>query len=62
VGFFAVVAYANLRFALELLRDDFRGFVFGTWLSTSQFISILILLLCGMTLPLWIRRKPARVE
>lgn len=57
VGFFAIVAYANLRFALEFLRDDFRGFVFGTWLSTSQFISVLILLLCGMTLPLWIRRK-----
>jgi phosphatidylglycerol:prolipoprotein diacylglycerol transferase len=56
VGYFGIIGYANARFLLEFLRDDFRGFVFGTWLSTSQFISILVLLACGVTIPLWIRR------
>lgn len=57
VGFLGIVGYANLRFALEFLRDDFRGFAFGTWLSTSQFISIVVLAIAGCTLPLWITRR-----
>ena len=56
VGFLGIVGYANLRFLLEFLRDDFRGSIAGTWLSTSQFISILVLVACGATLPLWVRR------
>jgi phosphatidylglycerol:prolipoprotein diacylglycerol transferase len=55
VGLFGVIGYANLRFLLEFLRDDFRGFVFGTWLSTSQFIAIVTLALCGLTMPFWLR-------
>ncbi len=54
VGFFGIVAYANLRFVLEFLRDDFRGFAFGTWLSTSQFVSLVVLLICGSTVPFWV--------
>ncbi len=54
VGFLGIVGYANLRFALEFVRDDFRGSVAGTWLSTSQFISILVLLGCGLTIPYWV--------
>jgi len=58
-GFLGIVAYANLRFLLEFLRDDFRGFAFGTWLSTSQFISIVVLALCGLSIPYWIRSARA---
>ena len=35
--------YALLRFANEYLRDDYRGWVIDQTLSTSQFISIIIL-------------------
>lgn len=58
VAFSAVVTYANLRFGLEFLRDDFRGSVAGTWLSTSQFISICILAVCGATIPFWLKARP----
>lgn len=56
VGLFGAVAYANMRFGLEFLRDDFRGFAFGTWLSTSQFVSILVLIGSAATLPYWLKR------
>ncbi len=56
VGYAAVVGYANIRFFLEFLRDDFRGSVLGTWVSTSQFISIVILLVAGLAAPLWLRQ------
>ncbi len=56
VGYFAIVGYANLRFLLEFLRGDFRGSILGTWVSTSQFISLIILTACGITLPFWLRR------
>ncbi len=54
IGFLSIVLYADLRFGLEFLRDDFRGFVFGTWLSTSQFIAILTLAGAGCVAPLWL--------
>lgn len=57
MGYLGLIIYANLRFFLEFLRDDFRGSILGTWLSTSQFISLLILLACGLTLPFWIRSR-----
>jgi phosphatidylglycerol:prolipoprotein diacylglycerol transferase len=57
VGLFAIIGYANLRFLLEFLRDDFRGFAFGTWLSTSQFISLCVLAVCALSIPFWIRRS-----
>lgn len=57
VGYIGIVGYANLRFLLEFLRDDFRGFAFGTWLSTSQFISVVILAVAGCMLPFWVKRR-----
>ncbi len=42
------VLYAIVRFLLEYVRGDAdRGFVFGGVLSTSQFIAILVLLICA---------------
>ena len=58
VGYLGIVGYANLRFGLEFLRDDFRGFAFGTWLSTSQFISLIVLAVCGLSIPLWLQLTP----
>jgi phosphatidylglycerol:prolipoprotein diacylglycerol transferase len=53
--------YAVARFVLELFRGDAdRGFVFGGWLSTSQFIA---LVLGPAAAVLWFvrrRRAPAR--
>ncbi|MDR2168277.1 MAG: prolipoprotein diacylglyceryl transferase [Clostridiales bacterium] len=54
------LSYATIRFALEFLRGDAaRGFVLG--LSTSQFISILIILASITTLVL-IHRKQKKAE
>jgi phosphatidylglycerol:prolipoprotein diacylglycerol transferase len=37
------IAYAVARFVLEFFRGDAdRGFVFGGWLSTSQFIAAVL--------------------
>lgn len=55
IGFICLIIYANIRFFLEFIRGDFRGFVFGTWLSTSQFISLIILLACAGSLPFWLK-------
>lgn len=49
-GLLGLITYANFRFFLEFFRDDFRGSVMGSWISTSQFISIMILLVCALTL------------
>ena len=46
VGLLGIISYAIGRFCFEFYRGDERGVVFGTWLSTSQFISVLILSLC----------------
>lgn len=54
-GLLLLIGYAVGRFLIEFFRDDERGWVFVTWLSTSQFISIL--LTCGAIF-LWLR--PAR--
>lgn len=56
VGFFAIIGYAHLRFALEFLRGDFRGSVLVNWLSTSQFISICVLAVAGASMPFWWKR------
>lgn len=37
--------YSILRLAIEFLRNDYRGSFFGGLLSTSQFLSIVILLI-----------------
>jgi phosphatidylglycerol---prolipoprotein diacylglyceryl transferase len=48
------ILYAVARFLLEYLRGDAdRGFVFGSLLSTSQLIAVLIVLVC---IPLWFVR------
>ncbi len=39
------VLYSIGRFIIEFYRDDERGAVLGGWLSTSQFIGILVLVL-----------------
>lgn len=54
IGFLGILSYAVFRFGLEFVRDDFRGEAFGTGLSTSQFISLLVLLVCGLTIPSWV--------
>jgi phosphatidylglycerol:prolipoprotein diacylglycerol transferase len=47
--------YAIARFILEFFRGDAdRGFVFGGWLSTSQFIA---LLLGPLAFALWLVRR-----
>jgi phosphatidylglycerol:prolipoprotein diacylglycerol transferase len=53
-----VVLYAVARFAVELYRGDaVRGFVFGGWLSTSQFIALLMVVAAALVLPYLARRK-----
>ncbi len=46
VGLFSVSTYAVGRFFIEFFRGDPRGSVFSGLLSTSQFISLLILCVC----------------
>jgi phosphatidylglycerol:prolipoprotein diacylglycerol transferase len=51
------IAYAAARFVLEFFRGDAdRGFVFGGWLSTSQFIAAV---LGPLALGLWFVRRRA---
>jgi phosphatidylglycerol---prolipoprotein diacylglyceryl transferase len=46
---FCLGAYATTRFFLEYFRADTeRGFVLGSWLSVSQCLSLLILLVLSM--------------
>jgi phosphatidylglycerol:prolipoprotein diacylglycerol transferase len=48
--------YAAARFVLEFFRGDAdRGFIFGGWLSTSQFIA---LILGPAAIALWFVRRP----
>ena len=57
IGLYLVI-YAVMRFTLEFFRGDaIRGFVLG--LSTSQFISVLLLPI-GIFLLVWKMRSPAR--
>ena len=44
--------YAVARFVIEFFRGDaVRGTVFGGWLSTSQFIALLLVLAAALVLP-----------
>jgi phosphatidylglycerol:prolipoprotein diacylglycerol transferase len=56
IGYIAIVSYANVRFVLEFFRGDFRGQPFGNWISSSQLISIIILLICAVTFPKLLRK------
>jgi phosphatidylglycerol:prolipoprotein diacylglycerol transferase len=56
--------YAVVRFAIEFYRGDAsRGTVLGGWVSTSQFIAILVVLGVAVLYP-YLRRKqpPERLE
>lgn len=55
-GFIAVAGYANIRFGLEFYRGDFRGKPFDGWMSTSQLISVVVLLTCVLSLPKLLKR------
>ncbi len=55
-----LLLYGPARFALEWTRGDAaRGFVFGGALSTSQFISV-VMIVSGICLHLWISRRQVR--
>jgi phosphatidylglycerol---prolipoprotein diacylglyceryl transferase len=52
--------YAVARFLIEYLRGDAdRGFVLGGLFSTSQFVAIVILLIC---VPLFFKRKNSKLR
>jgi phosphatidylglycerol:prolipoprotein diacylglycerol transferase len=50
-----LIGYALLRFAIEYLRADDRGALFG--LSTSQLIGALIVIACAVVWRAWSRRS-----
>jgi len=53
-----VLLYAVARFIIEIYRGDaVRGSVFGGWLSTSQFIAILMAVAVALALPFVARRN-----
>lgn len=43
-----LIMYSSMRFVLELFRYDYRERGIFLWLSTSQYISLIILLLIGI--------------
>jgi phosphatidylglycerol:prolipoprotein diacylglycerol transferase len=51
--------YGISRFIIEMYRGDPRGFVFGTSLSTSQFIAIILVPLSLIMLFVLSRRSPS---
>ena len=54
------ILYAIARFLLEYVRGDAdRGFILGGLFSTSQFIAILVLLICAPILLLKLKRANA---
>ncbi len=42
--------YSIERFIIEFFRGDERGWVINGYISTSQFISLIVILICGMFL------------
>jgi phosphatidylglycerol:prolipoprotein diacylglycerol transferase len=53
-----MLVYAVSRFVIEIYRGDPRGFVFANALSTSQFISVLLLPL-SLAMLWYLSRRPA---
>jgi phosphatidylglycerol---prolipoprotein diacylglyceryl transferase len=45
-----ILLYSIVRFLIEIVRDDPRGFLPGTFLSTSQAIGIFLVILAGFVL------------
>ncbi len=55
--------YATVRFTIEFFRgDSVRGSVFGGWLSTSQFIAVLVMAAVLLVTPYLARRQPVAPE
>jgi phosphatidylglycerol:prolipoprotein diacylglycerol transferase len=53
-----VLLYAIVRFVIEFYRGDaVRGSVFGGWLSTSQFIAILMVAAVAVAFPYVAKRN-----
>ncbi len=57
-----VFSYSLLRFLIEILRDDQRGIIPGTWVSTSQVISLVGMVLGAYFLLSWYRQKNRKVR
>ena len=58
-----LAVYGAVRFCLEFVRDDpDRGFVFGGWMSTSQFIAIILIVLAGAIWSFRHNTPPERVR
>lgn len=56
-----ILMYSILRITTEFFRgDDIRGFVFG--ISTSQWISFILLIISGIMLVRVIRKNPTKVQ
>jgi phosphatidylglycerol:prolipoprotein diacylglycerol transferase len=56
-----VFLYAAARFTIEFFRGDAsRGMVLGGWLSTSQFIAILMVLAVLFLYPYVLRKEPPK--
>jgi phosphatidylglycerol:prolipoprotein diacylglycerol transferase len=54
-----LAVYGVARFLIEFVRDDpDRGFILGSWMSTSQLIAIVAVALAG-AFWIWKRRGPA---
>jgi phosphatidylglycerol:prolipoprotein diacylglycerol transferase len=51
-----ILLYGCSRFVIEMYRGDPRGFVFGTPLSTSQFIALILVPLSAIML-FWLSRR-----
>ncbi len=61
VGLTYFMLYPIIRSIIEVFRGDtVRGFVIDGWLSTSQFISILVFVAAGVMLNLRMRQSDAR--
>lgn len=57
VSFHFLTGYAILRFLIEFFRgDDYRGFIFGGYLSYGQFVSLLILPFAILSMILFSKR------
>lgn len=56
-----LILYSILRYTLEFFRgDEVRGFVIDPWLSTSQFVS-LIIFACGVAMYVVLLRRKRKI-
>jgi phosphatidylglycerol:prolipoprotein diacylglycerol transferase len=57
-----VTLYAIVRFAIEFFRGDERGSVLGGLLSTSQFVSVMLVLGVALVVPWLLKRKGRQAQ